>query len=458
MSGLGEIGRRPRADAVCRIIRSLVEPIVIPRADHPISRDQIDPDALKVLYRLRKFNHQAYLVGGGVRDLLLGRAPKDFDIGTSAHPNEVKRIFRNCWIIGRRFRLAHVKFGQKTIEVATFRRQVPPDELAAAEAEDERAAKARTAAGATAQRRPIRRDNTFGTAEEDAFRRDFTINALFYDIATFSVIDYVGGMQDLQERIIRSIGDPNERFIEDPVRMLRAVAFTARLGFRLDPPVQRAIKRHKEEIAKASPARMIEELYKILRGGFAAPTFRSLSEHGLLAPIAPEVERRKTGSLWRSLETLDGYRRKFESPPETLTNPMLLGSLVQPVQPLDLTPRRRDDKRPIDVRLGELPVARRDVERLRQALQLQPRLQDPELGPPGQRAVMHRGAFTDALAWLEIHGDDSESLERWRTLLDAGGPTPTTEKRRRRRPRRRKAVGQHRSKTTDPETKSQDQS
>ena len=416
---------------------SSVEPTVVPRANHPISRDQIDPDALKVLYRLRRFNHQAYLVGGGVRDLLLGRAPKDFDIGTSAHPSEVKRIFRNCWIIGRRFRLAHVKFGQKTIEVATFRRQVQPDELAAAEASDERAAHERTAAGVKAPRRPIRRDNTFGTAEEDAFRRDFTINALFYDIATFSVIDYVGGMEDLRERIIRSIGDPNERFIEDPVRMLRAIAFTARLGFRLDPLVQRAVRRHRADIGKTSPARMIEELYKILRSGFSAPTFRSLSEHGLLETIAPEVERRKTGSLWRSLEILDAYRKKFERAPDTLTNPILLGSLMQPVQALDLTPRRRDDRRPIDIKLGHLPVARRDVERLRQALQLQPRLQDPESGPRAQRAVMHRSAFADAMTWLEIHGNDDESLERWKPLVAAGGPKPPTMKRRRRRPRRR---------------------
>ena len=438
MSASGKTGRTRRAEAVCRIIRLLVEPTVIPRADHSISRDQIDPDALKVLYRLRKFNHQAYLVGGGVRDLLLGRAPKDFDIGTSAHPNEVKRIFRNCWIIGRRFRLAHVKFGQKTIEVATFRRQLPPDELAAAEAEDERAAQARTAAGTKAQRSPIRRDNTFGTAEEDAFRRDFTINALFYDIATFSVIDYVGGMEDLRREVIRSIGDPNERVIEDPVRMLRAIAFTTRLGFTLDPPVQRAIRRHKAEIGKASPARMIEELYKLLRSGFAAPTYRSLSEHGLLTSIAPEVERRKTSSLWRSLELLDAYRTTFESAPDTLTNPILLGSLVQPVQPLDLTPRRRDDRRPLDVKLGQLPIARRDVERLRQALQIQPRLQDLDLGARAQRAVMHRGAFAEAMTWLEIHGDDDASLDRWKTLVRAGGPEQAVVKRRRRRPRRRR--------------------
>jgi len=434
----------------------LVEPTIIPRAEHPVSRDEIDPDALKVLYRLKRFNHDAYLVGGGVRDLLLGRTPKDFDIGTSARPSEVKRLFRNCWIIGRRFRLAHVKFGPKTIEVATFRRLLSVEEAALIErteteanakatadvkAKPDDTAEADTPSGETKRpRRPaIRRDNTFGTAEEDAFRRDFTINGLFYDIATFSVIDYVGGMADLRAGIIRSIGDPNERFVEDPVRMVRALSFASRLGFELDAPVQRAIRKHRDEIANASPARMIEELFKILRSGVSAKTFRALSETGLLMLIAPEVERRKSGALWRSLETLDAYRSGFKDAPPTLTNTILLGSLVQPVQPLDLTPRRRDDKRPLDVALGQLPVARRDVENLRQALQVQPRLQDPQLAPGARRAVLHRGSFDDAMTWLEVHGDDAESLARWTELRASGGPRLTSKKRRRRpRGRRRR--------------------
>ena len=438
----------------------MVEPTIIPRAEHPVSRNEIDPDALKVLYRLKRFDHDAYLVGGGVRDLLLGRTPKDFDIGTSARPSEVKRLFRNCWIIGRRFRLAHVKFGPKTIEVATFRRLLSVEEAALIERTETEAkavadakaeADAKTKPDATAEagtssgetkrsrRPPIRRDNTFGTAEEDAFRRDFTINALFYDIATFSVIDYVGGMADLKAGIIRSIGDPNERFVEDPVRMVRALSFASRLGFELDPPVQRAIRKHRDEIANASPARMIEELFKILRSGVSAKTFRALSETGLLILIAPEVERRKSGALWRSLETLDAYRSGFKDAPPTLTNTILLGSLVQPVQPLDLTPRRRDDKRPLDVALGQLPIARRDVENLRQTLQVQPRLQDPQLAPGAQRAVLHRGSFDDAMTWLEVHGDDAETLVRWKELQESGGPSRASKKRRRRpRGRRRR--------------------
>jgi len=415
----------------------LVEPTVIPRADHPISRSQIDPDALKVLYRLSKFGHVVYLVGGGVRDLLLGRQPKDFDVGTSAHPNEIKRLFRNCWIIGRRFRLAHVKFGQKTIEVATFRRQVPPEEIAASTPPEEDAPSAGDGVGPR-KRPPIRRDNTFGTAEEDAFRRDFTINALFYDIKTFAVIDYVGGMADLQNRLIRSIGDPSERFVEDPVRMLRAVSFAARLGFRLDAPVRRAISKHKGEIANAAPARMIEELYKILRSGVAAPIYRALIRVGLLAHIAPEIAEGASPALWRSLKALDAYRGQFAVMPPNLTNPILLGSLVTPVQTVDLTPRRKDDRTNLTagVSLGELPVARRDIERLRQLLMLQPRLVNPELPPRAQRAVIHRGAFEDALTWLEIQGSDTDALARWQTVVARGGPPDEKRERRRRRPRR----------------------
>ncbi len=177
----------------------MVAPTVVSRSEHPLSRRDIDPDALKVLYRLRDASFIAYLVGGSVRDLLLGRRPKDFDIGTSAHPYQVKRLFRNCWIIGRRFRLAHIRFGQKVIEVATFRRHVPAADVDdPTEAEGAAVVDAPVAAGdrgASELDLLIRRDNTFGTPEEDAFRRDFTINALFYDIATFSIIDYVGGLR-----------------------------------------------------------------------------------------------------------------------------------------------------------------------------------------------------------------------------------------------------------------------
>src|SRR5678809_34110 len=290
------------------------DPIIVERAAHSVSRSQIDPDALKVLYRLHQNNHAAYLVGGSVRDLLLGRRPKDFDIGTSAHPYQVKKLFRNCWIIGRRFRLAHVKFGQKVIEVATFRRQVAVGEEVVQDGVP--APDPTTPEG----EHLIHRDNTFGTPEEDAFRRDFTINALFYDIATFSVIDYVDGLDDLRAGIVRSIGDPVVRFHEDPVRMLRAVALAARLDFALDPPVLEAIRAHRQEIARSSAARLLEEYFKILRGGHAEKIFRGLAKAGLIEPISEELHKGAGDPLWQSLAALDAHRRNHDVVPEGFTN------------------------------------------------------------------------------------------------------------------------------------------
>lgn len=427
---------------------AVVEPIVVPRAEHSISRSQVDPDALKVLYRLHQSNYAAYLVGGSVRDLLLARRPKDFDIGTDAHPYQVKRLFRNCWIIGRRFRLANVRFGLKTIEVATFRRLVSAQELADAQAaEDEGIPIDREAEGS--RDRLLHRDNTFGTPEEDAFRRDFTINALFYDIATFSIIDYTGGLGDLRDRLVRCIGDPAERFREDPVRMLRAVAMAARLDFTIDPPIDEAIAQHRREIARSAPARLVEEFYKLLRSGSAERAFRMMADRRLLEPIAPELQRGAGGGLWESLAALDAYRSRFETIPETLTNPILLGSLLVPlgytVQSLTPDPvPGMDPRKEPRLSLGLLPLARRDIERLRQILTFQRRLTDLGLSPRARRALMYRGPFREALTWLEIHGHAPEVLEHWRGFVEAAGsfesedaqaqgPPPPRRRRRRRR-------------------------
>src|SRR4029078_2212602 len=261
----------------------MVEPRIVPREEHPISRRDIDPDALKVLYRLRQGEHTAYLVGGSVRDLLLGRRPKDFDIGPSGYTYQDKKLFRNCWIIGRRFRLAHVKFGQKVIEVATFRRQVEPGEEIVQDGVP--APDPTTPEG----EHLIHRDNTFGTPEEDAFRRDFTINALFYDIATFSVIDYVGGLDALRAGIVRSIGDPDVRLREDPVRMLRAIALASRLDFTIEPTLLQSIRTHRHESARSARPRLREESYKILGAGSAEKPFRMLVDVGLLEPVSAEL-------------------------------------------------------------------------------------------------------------------------------------------------------------------------
>jgi poly(A) polymerase len=422
------------------------EPVIIPRSDHPISRQHIDADALKVLYRLRQFDHVAYLVGGSVRDLLLSRTPKDFDIGTSAHPYQVKRLFRNCWIIGRRFRLAHVKFGLKVVEVATFRRQVP------AGTEEEPAAAppvpGPTSAAVDDSDLLIHHDNTFGTPEEDAFRRDFTLNALFYDIETRSIIDYVGGLDDIRAGLIRCIGVPEERFQEDPVRMLRAVALAARLDFRIDAPIFQAIGHCHGELARSAPARLMEEIYKVLRAGAAEKTFRMLVETGLLAALAPEVPGRITDAFWQSLAAIDRYRRAFKRNPESLGNAILLGSLLIPLGLLDQHHGRTKE---LGARFGILPLARRDVEFLRQILMLQRHLRDPNASPRHKRGMMHRAAFPAALMWLELHGNNQELVDSWRALQAEASALDTAEgpgdpsvaadappRRRRRRRRRRR--------------------
>ncbi|HEV8396632.1 MAG TPA: polynucleotide adenylyltransferase PcnB [Vicinamibacterales bacterium] len=430
------------------------EPKIVPRPEHALSRKLIDPEALKVLYRLNQSNYTAYLVGGSVRDLLLGRKPKDFDIGTSAHPYEVKKLFRNCWIIGRRFRLAHVRFGEKTIEVATFRRQVSAEEAAASDSPLQTLAPPESDVAAPelddARDRLIHRDNTFGTPEQDAFRRDFTINALFYDIETFSIIDYTGGLEDLQHGIVRCIGVPEERFQEDPVRMLRAVAMAARLNFTIDAPIEAAIAAHRNDIARSAPARLIEEFYKLLRSGAAERAFRMLAEHRLLGPISEELQADAGDALWQSLAALDAYRNRHESAPDTLTNPILLGSLLMPIPPaaraVTHPPRWTEDmKKEPRISLGLLPLARRDIERLRQILGLQRRLVDAKLAPRARRVLMHKGTFREALTWLEIHGQAPEAVAEWRAFVEHAGAQPAEpgeaegegERPRRRRRRRR---------------------
>lgn len=234
-----------------------------------LDRSSIDPDADRVVRKLARNGYKAYLVGGCVRDLLVGRRPKDFDVATSATPNEIRATFRNCRIIGRRFRLAHVFFGSKIIETSTFRAN-PRDE-------DDR------------HDLLIRRDNVFGNETEDALRRDFTINGLFYDVEREQVIDHVGGLRDLDAKLVRTIGDPDIRFQEDPVRMLRALKFAARLDFTLEPQTFRALLRWRGEISKCAPPRVLEEIYRLLRGGAARRSFELLVETGTLSVMSPHL-------------------------------------------------------------------------------------------------------------------------------------------------------------------------
>lgn len=249
---------------------------IIPRSDHNISRDNISEPALKVLYRLKNAGYEAYLVGGGVRDSLLGLNPKDFDVTTNATPEQVNKIFRNSRLIGRRFRLVHVIFGREVIEVATFR-ATPSEEISNKSAQ-------------TSASGMILRDNVYGNQDEDAMRRDFTINALYYNIADFSVHAYAGGWEDLQNRQIRLIGDPQTRYQEDPVRMLRAIRFKAKLDFNIEPSTEAPIKELAPLLKQIPPARLFEEILKLFLYGHALTTFNLLREHGLFYYLFPSAE------------------------------------------------------------------------------------------------------------------------------------------------------------------------
>jgi poly(A) polymerase len=301
-------------------------PRIIPRAEHPISRQQISPNALRVLYRLKEGGHQAFLVGGCLRDLMLGVTPKDFDVATSARPEQVKRLFRNCRLIGRRFRLAHVFFGNEIIEVATFRAASAPlpgtDEAddpdillevgasednpeAEVEAERQREHDAISEEDAdiepVASQNPgdrvvddegrILRDNTYGTIDEDVWRRDFACNGLYYNIEDYSLWDYVGAVEDIQARRLRLIGDPEQRYREDPVRMLRAARFEAKLGFTLEPGTEAAITELRELLTDVPAARLFDETLKLFLTGHGVKSLEVLRRRGLLAVLYPGVDR-----------------------------------------------------------------------------------------------------------------------------------------------------------------------
>lgn len=260
------------------------QPTIYTRAEHSISRQNISSNALKVLYRLHEAGYRALLVGGCLRDLLRGESPKDFDVTTDATPEQVSEVFRNCRLIGRRFRLAHVHFGRDIIEVATFRA-------------DEK--------GETDDDGQVVNHNTFGTIESDVKRRDFTVNALYYDIADFSLIDYVGAMNDIEDGVIRMIGDPDERYEEDPVRMLRAARFAAKLGMRLEPATELAIDRQKNLLENIPSARLFDETIKLFLSGHAVASYEELRIHDLFGELFPQ-----TDSLLKTFDTEQSHQDK----------------------------------------------------------------------------------------------------------------------------------------------------
>jgi poly(A) polymerase len=426
-----------------------VQPRIYARSEHPISRSAISPNALKVLYRLKQAGFRACLVGGCVRDLLLGREPKDFDVATDAHPEQVRALFRNCRLVGRRFRLAHVHFGQEIIEVATFRGAAAPG---------------REGDWVQEESGRLLRDNVFGTIEEDAFRRDFTANALYYDIADFSVIDYVGGMEDLRRGILRLIGDPESRYREDPVRMLRAVRFMTKLGFVLDPACEEPLRRLAPLLADISPARLYDEVLKLFLSGFALQTFELLRYYGLFEFLFPATEQAlnveykgfPSTFLPRALETTD--RRLNEGKP-VVPYFLYAALLWEPVR-LEFERRQAAGATPavalqeaanavLTEQVRHVAIARRVALPMREVWMLQPRLERCQRGRP-LRLLEHprfRAGYDFLLLRCAAGEVETEVANWWTRFLQAEederrkmleGP----QRKRRRRFRRRSKTGQ----------------
>ena len=417
----------------------------IPRSEHNISRTGISPNALKVLYRLKNAGYQGYLVGGGVRDLLLGREPKDFDIATDAHPDEVRALFRNCRLIGRRFRLAHVIFGREIIEVATFR--------ACHDEQDEDA-------GQLSDEGRILRDNVYGSVEEDAWRRDFTVNALYYNIEDFSVVDFTTGMEDLKAGVLRLIGAPEQRFREDAVRMLRAVRFAAKLGFTMEAECDRAMLELAPLLADIPPARLFEEVLKLFLAGYALEAFEKLRHYGLFGQLFPLTEL--------------ALEREEQHFPLTLVNRALENTDTRIAEDKPVTPaflfaallwepmRQRCEALQADGELSEheamqiasaqvvseqaqrISLPKRFSLPMREIWMLQPRLMQTQ-GKRPHRLLGHprfRAAYDFLLLRCES-GEAPEELGIWWTEFQQANPqepgeADATRPRRRRRPRRRK--------------------
>lgn len=337
-----------------------VAPEVVPRSGHNISRKNIDEEALKVLYRLHRAGHLGYLVGGAVRDLLLGKRPSDFDVGTDATPEEVRRLFRNSRIIGRRFRIVQVVFrGRKVVEVTTFRRdpdfaeaeeerlkaspppepteeeaEEAPPKVAETEVEETPAAVAPTDGRGAARERSRRGNERFGTCEEDAQRRDLTINGLFYDIGSFSVIDYVGGLKDLRAGIIRFIGDSETKVKEDPVRVIRALRHAARTGFQIEPSSEAAIRSLSGLLSQCAPARIASELQRDLKSGHAEQMLQLMRSYGVLQALLPElaeIEADVWAPLMQALRRLDEKILSGTPADSVMAASVLLWSLAEPI-------------------------------------------------------------------------------------------------------------------------------
>jgi poly(A) polymerase len=414
--------------------------VVRRRAEHNVSRKDMDPDALKVLYRLIRNGYTAYLVGGGVRDLLLGRVPKDFDVATNARPRQLRKLFRNSFLIGRRFRLVHVKFGGNVIETSTFRRG--PDETV--EILNENLYRSS--------------DNTFGTPEEDAWRRDFTINALFYDIRTYAIVDHVGGLVDLANGIVRSIGDPDVRFQEDPVRMVRAIRFASRLGFKIERKTYQAILRQRELVTHVPPPRLLEEMLRLFPFGAGESAFRLLRRTKVLIELFPEINDfldrggRETRLFWAHVDGLDKHTEKTgDGPyPQLLFAVLMYAPLLETLRREGIEsgshdPIARQVLDPISVRFR---MPKRIYYGAIQILEGQCRFEQ-EGARFSKRRFVTQESFPYMLVLREIHleatGGNQRELQEWRALYaeHRGAATVRTSSSRRGRKRRGRRQAPH---------------
>jgi len=436
---------------------------VIPRDQHCISRANISDNALKVMSRLRNSGHQAYLVGGAVRDLLLEGAPKDFDVATDATPEDVHALFRNSRIIGRRFRIVHVRFGREIIEVTTFRGHHEGGD----QSSNPPASKQNGKGGDNQSRQSasglLLRDNVYGTLAEDAARRDLTVNALYYDSGKFEVFDYVGGLTDLEQRLIRIIGDPVQRYTEDPVRMLRVMRFAAKLDFNIEQETADAIDRCDHLLAEIPSARLFDEFLKLFLGGHAAVTLENLIHFDLLQYLFPDTsesiqENPVALALIRMAMSNTDARIRADKP---VTPAFILAALLWPVvQELSEPLEERGDS-PLDAlqtasqqAIGEavrhVAIPRRFSQPMREIWEFQLRLQR-RTGRRAAELVDHR-RFRAGYDFLllreqagEATGDDGQWWTEFQTLpleerlKTAGGGKA---KKSRRRPRRRRPAGE----------------
>ena len=385
---------------------------IYPRDQHQISRTLIDPDALKIMYRLARAGFKAYLVGGGVRDLLLGKRPKDFDIATDATPKKIKTLFRNSRVIGRRFKLVHVFFGGgKNIEVSTFRDVTSPQESL------------ENGDSPELESMLVAHDNTFGTEATDAVRRDLTINALFYDAISFSIIDYVGGMRDLRNRIVRIIGDPDIRFAEDPVRLLRVVRHAARAGFSIEPACRSSLIRCRELLKTSSQVRVFEEIKKDLYSGHILPILRGLAETGLLELLIPVLAQddamilQEGSHLPICLERLDEMIRSGEEVMPTVVLALL--ALFAPKKEehqhlIDITSRFESEDEihdHIHYFFSSLTVPRKERERIEWLLAAWQRLCKVHGSKFKPGSVLRGAESSDLIAlYRAVHGEDEDRI------------------------------------------------